>query len=73
LGAVCAAALVVLSSTSHAALVSQILGLDMHGTLYDVSFHTGTDDSFMALWDVDNDRVWWSVIGLYSGTNILGR
>ena len=57
LGAVCAAALVVLSNTAHAALVSQLLGLDIDGTLYDVTFHTDPGDSFMALWDADNDGV----------------
>lgn len=58
LGAVCAAALVVLSNTAHAALVSQLLGLDIGGTRYDVTFHTNSGDSFMALWDADNDGVW---------------
>jgi len=57
LGTVCAAALLTLSNTSQAALVSEIVGLDIGGTLYDVTFHTGTGDSFMALWDQDNDGV----------------
>lgn len=42
---------------AHAALVSQLLGLDIDGTLYDVTFHTDSGDSFMALWDADNDGV----------------
>lgn len=57
-GAVCAAALVVLSNTSHAALLNPILGLNIGSTLYDVTFHTNPGDSFMALWDADNDGVW---------------
>jgi hypothetical protein len=56
-GAVFATALIVLSNTSHAALVNTILGLDIGGTLYDVTFHTNTGDSFTALWDADNDGV----------------
>ena len=54
----CAAALLTLSNTSQAALVSEIVGLDIGGTLYDVTFHAGTGDSFMALWDADNDGAW---------------
>ena len=56
-GAVCSAALVILSNSAHAALVSQLLGLDIDGTLYDVTFHTGAGDTFQALWDADNDGV----------------
>ena len=58
LGAVCAAVLVVLSNTSHAALVNSILGLDIDGTLYDVTIHTNAGDSFQGLWDADNDGAW---------------
>ena len=57
-GAICAAALLVLSNTSHAALVTSILGLDIGGTLYDVTFHTNPGETFAALWDADNDGVW---------------
>jgi hypothetical protein len=54
-GAVCVYALVVLSSTSHAAVINPINNLNIDGTLYDVTFHTGI--SFNALWDGNDDGV----------------
>ena len=55
LGVVCAFTLPALAPTAHAAVVNPILGLDIGGTLYDVTFHDGVGDSFNALWDADND------------------
>lgn len=57
LGAVCATALVVLANNTHATQVSQLLGVDIGGTLYDVTFHTTTGDTFNGLWDADDDGV----------------
>lgn len=56
LGAVCAAALVSIATASHGAVISQISGLYIGGTVddtYDVTFHT--DKSFNNLWDDDDD------------------
>jgi len=47
----------VLSTSVHAAVVNPILGLDIGGTLYNVTFHDSVDDSFNALWDADDDGV----------------
>jgi hypothetical protein len=55
LGAVCVYALVVLSSTSQAAVINPINNLNIDGTLYNVTFHTGV--SFNALWDGNDDGV----------------
>lgn len=55
LGAACAASLAVLSTQAHAALVTEILGLDIGGTRYDVTFHSQA--SFQNLWDADGDWV----------------
>jgi hypothetical protein len=55
--AVCASTLVVLANTAHAVTVNPILGLDIGGTLYDVTFNDGVGDSFNALWDADDDGV----------------
>jgi hypothetical protein len=41
-------------SSVNAALVTQLLGVDVNGSLYDVTFH---DASFNDLWDGDNDGV----------------
>ena len=57
-GALSAVAFSFVSMSSQAALVSQLLGLDIGGTRYDVTFHTNTGDTFLALWDADNDGVW---------------
>ena len=56
LGAVCAAALVSIANASHGAVISQISGLYIGGTVnatYDVTFHP--EKSFNDLWDDDND------------------
>ena len=53
LGAVCACTLIALANSTQAALVTSISGLDIDGTIYDVTFHAGS--SFNALWDVDNN------------------
>jgi hypothetical protein len=55
LGALCVFTLAPLVQTAHAALVNQLLGLNIDGTLYNVTFHTGSGDSFNALWDANND------------------
>ena len=57
LGAVCAFTLVVLAAPVKAAVINPILNLDIGGTLYDVTFHDGTGDSFNVLWDADNDGI----------------
>ena len=57
MGALCAYTLLELANTAQARLVNQILGLDIGGNLYNVTFHTGANDSFNALWDADNDGV----------------
>lgn len=56
-GAVCALTLAVLANPSHAATVNPIIGLDIGGTLYDVTFHDTAGDSFNRLWDADGDGV----------------
>ncbi len=43
-------------TSANAALVTELLGLDVDGTLYDVTLHTGGDE-FIDLWDGDNDGV----------------
>ena len=43
------------SSNASAGLVTEILGLDIGGTAYDVKFHT--NKSFNELWDADGDGV----------------
>lgn len=53
--ATCALTLAVFTSPAKAALVSQIEGLDIAGTLYNVTFHTNS--SFNALWDADGDLI----------------
>ena len=57
LGAVCAVNLVALSSAATAEVVNPIIGLNIGkgGTLYDVTFHDGSDDSFNAIWDADDN------------------
>jgi hypothetical protein len=55
LGAVCVYTLVVLSSTSLAAVINPINNLNIAGTMYNVTFHT--DVSFNALWDGNDDGV----------------
>ncbi len=65
-GAVCAFGLIVLTNPAHAALVKSILGLDIGGTLYDVTFHDGAGDSFNALWDADNDGVFGGGSSIFS-------
>lgn len=55
LGALCAFTLALLANTAQATLVTQISSLDIGGTLYDVTFHTGA--SFNSLWDANNDGV----------------
>jgi len=57
LGALYAFALVILANTAQAALVTQLSGLDIGGTLYDVTFHTGSGETFNALWDADGNGV----------------
>ena len=54
LGALCATALVVLANISHAAVMNPLFGLNIGGTLYDVTFHDVDAVSFNALWDADN-------------------
>ena len=56
-GAVCFFTLAALTNTAHAEIVNPIRGLDIGGTLYDVTFHDSEGDTFMALWDADNDGV----------------
>jgi hypothetical protein len=51
----CLALLVMGVSTANAALVSQLSGVNVDGTLYDVTFHTDPFDSFNALWDGNDD------------------
>ena len=67
LGALCAFALVILANTAQAALVTQILGLDIGGTFYDVTFHTGSGDTFNALWDADGNGVFDSAAPTFWG------
>ena len=47
----------VLSASVHAAVVNPILGLNIGGTLYNVTFHDSAGASFNALWDADDDGV----------------
>ena len=42
-------------TSANAALVTELLGLDVDGTSYDVRIHTGFNDTFNALWDGDDD------------------
>ena len=52
LAALCALALVILANTAQAALMNPIMGLNIDGTVYNVTFH---EDSFNALWDADDN------------------
>ena len=52
-----AATLLVTSVGVNAALITNLSNLDINGTNYDVTFHTGAGDSFNALWDADDDGV----------------
>ena len=54
LGAVCAFSFV---ATSHAAVLNPISGVDIGGTLYDVTFHDSVGDSFNALCYCNYDGV----------------
>jgi hypothetical protein len=67
LGALCAAVFVVLANTAHAAVINPIFGLNIGGTLYNVTFHDGVDDSFNAIWDADNNGVFDSAAPTFWG------
>jgi hypothetical protein len=56
----------VLSTSVHAAVVNPILGLNIGGTLYDVTFHDSAGASFNALWDADDDGVFGGGSSLFS-------
>ena len=46
-----------LSPTAHAALVTNLNNISIDGALYDVTFHTGTENKFNSLWDSNGDHV----------------
>ena len=52
-----AATALVLSTSVNAALITNLSNLDINGTNYDVTFHTGAGDSFNALWDANDDGI----------------
>ena len=52
-----ASTLLVTSAGVNAALITNLYNLDINGTNYDVTFHTGASDTFNALWDADSDGV----------------
>ncbi|MEN8107819.1 MAG: hypothetical protein ABFS22_07420 [Pseudomonadota bacterium] len=66
LGAVCAFTLFLLANSAYAAVINPILGLDIGGTLYDVTFHDAEGDSFNALWDADDDGVFGGGASVFS-------
>ena len=68
LGAVCAFILVEPANTAHAEVINPILGLDIGGTLYDVTFHDDVGDSFNALWDADDDGVFGGGTSVFSAS-----
>ena len=68
LGAVSAFTLAVLANTAQAAVFNPILGLDIGGTLYDVTFHDSAGDSFNALWDADDDGVFGGGASVFSAS-----
>ena len=51
---------------ARAAIINPILGLDIGGTLYDVTFHDQAGDTFNALWDQDDDGVFGGGTSLFS-------
>ena len=57
LGAVCALTIAAYASSANAVLVTEILGLDINGTSYDVTFYSGAGDTFNALWDSNGDEI----------------
>ncbi len=57
MGAICACVFCLLTPASNAAIVNPMLGLDIDGTLYDVTFHDFNVLSFNSLWDADDDGV----------------
>ena len=56
----------VLSTSVHAAVINPILGLNIGGTLYNVTFHDSAGASFNALWDADDDGVFGGGSSLFS-------
>jgi len=66
LSVVCPITFAVLTNTTHADVVNPILGLNIGGTLYDVTFHDSAGDTFNALWDADGDGVFLAVGPRYS-------
>ena len=56
-------------SNANAALVTQMLGLDIGGTSYDVTFHSGS--SFYTLWDGDQNNVFGSDGSLFDSAPLF--
>lgn len=55
-----------MAGTSQATVYNPILGLDIGGTLYNVTFHNQAGESFNALWDADDDGVFGGGTSVFS-------
>ena len=56
-GAIIALSYFLSTPYANSATITNLYDLDIGGTLYDVTFHTGNGDTFNALWDFGNDNV----------------
>ena len=65
-GACCAFLLIAMSITAQAAVINPISGLNIGGTLYNVTFHDQPGATFNALWDLNDNGVFGDDGSLFS-------